>query len=374
MAEKVQANSNNTLQIITPDKQPAIVKQWSNDLMSLTKSQNFELTPKECEYGTSIIYGLVDKCTKEKIPTNQLNMTNFLEQVKHFSRMQLSLQEKEIFIDVRNNKNTGLKDVTITKQYQGIQKIMVKYSTKKIVRFMEGVVCKGEEFEYIDDFTTGLTTITKHKKNELADRNKFINIEKAYAIAFVEEYGKVVPYTKIVDKSRLTTAYNASPSYDKSVWNNHGQRMSIKTAYWCLYNDVMKPYIELPANMQQSFIATEDTMDWENTSTQPTINQDIVYDISIDDEIIDNTIIDNVQIKEPITEVADTKEAVVESEPKPTQKVSNDKPFENKSEDYEKIYYVTYPYYQEHKEALVKAGEYNQETKRLPVKKLKPKG
>lgn len=356
MAEKVQANSNNTLQIITPDKQPAIVKQWSNDLMSLTKSQNFELTPKECEYGTSIIYGLVDKCTKEKIPTNQLNMTNFLEQVKHFSRMQLSLQEKEIFIDVRNNKNTGLKDVTITKQYQGIQKIMVKYSTKKIVRFMEGVVCKGEEFEYIDDFTTGLTTITKHKKNELADRNKFINIEKAYAIAFVEEYGKVVPYTKIVDKSRLTTAYNASPSYDKSVWNNHGQRMSIKTAYWCLYNDVMKPYIELPANMQQSFVATEDTMDWENTSTQPTTNQDIVYDISIDDtetpqenEVVGITSVEPIVVAEPIVEDK------VEVKPL-KQEVKDD------------ILYVWYSEYKENIDKYEKAGEYNRETKRMPVR------
>lgn len=359
MADKIGSN-NNSLQIITTDKQQATVKQWSNDLMSLTKSQNFELTPTECEYGTSIIYGLVDKCTKEKIPINQLNMTNFLEQVKHFSRMQLSLQEKEIFIDVRNNKNTGLKDVTITKQYQGIQKIMVKYSTKKVVRFMEGVVCKGEEFEYIDDFTTGLTTITKHKKNELADRNKFINIEKAYAIAFVEEYGNVVPYTKIVDKARLSTAYNASPSYDKSIWNKHSQRMCIKTAYWCLYNDIMKPYIDLPANMQQSFIATEDTLEWDNVDNKQIINQDIVYDISIDDT---NYISETETPQE--NEVAQVKsEPIVAAEPKVDTKVEV-KPQNQEVND--EILYVYYSEYKNNPDKYEKAGSYDAVSKRMPV-------
>lgn len=282
-------------QIIQPKDQQAMVKVWNEDLDRLTKSQNFFLSPTERNFATSIIYGLVDKCTKDKIDVRQLNMTNFLEQVKHFGKMQLSLQEKELYIDIRNDGDTKMKNVTIMRQYQAIQKIMTRYCTKKIVRFVDGIVCNGDAFQTTTDFETGLTKIVKHIKNENIDRGNLNNIQKAYAIAYVSELGKIVPYAKVVEKNRIMTAYNCSPSTKKTVWNNHTERMVIKTAYWCLYNDVMKPFVEIPSDLQESFAKTDDDMDFENEQAQTDVVSDEVYDIPTNDFEKTETVVEEEQ-------------------------------------------------------------------------------
>lgn len=285
-AIKPMGATANTPQIIKPEQQQAMVKVWGDSLTKLTQEQNFNLTPTERNFATSIIYGLVDKCTKDKIDTRLLNMTNFLEQVKHRGKMQLSLQEKEIYLDVRNNSATGMKDVTISLQYQGIQKLMTRYSTKKIVRYVDGIVCRGDRFSTTTDFNTGLVKISGHEKNETIDRSNLQNIEKAYAIAYVNELGSIVPYVRIIDKKRIMTAYNCSPSKDKNVWNAHTERMVIKTAYWCLYNDVMKPFIEVPSDLQDSFAQVQDDMEFDQNQENQV--DDAVYDVSTED--VSNTI------------------------------------------------------------------------------------
>lgn len=286
-AIKPMGATSNAPQIITPNQQQAMVKVWGDSLTKLTQEQNFNLSPTERNFATSIIYGLVDKCTKDKIDTRQLNMTNFLEQVKHRGKMQLSLQEKEIYLDVRNNSATGMKDVTISLQYQGIQKLMTRYSTKKIVRYVDGIVCKGDKFSTTTDFNTGLVKISAHDKNETIDRSNLQNIEKAYAIAYVNELGTIVPYVRIIERKRIMTAYNCSPSRDKAVWNNHTERMVTKTAYWCLYNDVMKPFIEVPSDLQESFSQVQDDMEFENQQTEQP-QDETVYDLSTEE--VSNTI------------------------------------------------------------------------------------
>ena len=282
MATSAPKKENENAMIIREEEQTKMVQEWTNDLRNLTKAQNFELSPKEIEYGSSIIYGLVDKCVKEKINVKDLNLTNFLEQVKHFAKMELSMQEKEIFIDVRNNKNTNKKDVTLTKMYAGIQKLMVKYCKKKILRFVDGVVCKGDKFEYSTDFSTGLTMITKHEKID-TNRNNYSNYEYAYCIAYVDEGGRIVPYANIIDKTRLLAAYNASPSYDKTLYKNFPERMARKTAIWTLYNDVMKPFIDIPSNLKVSYEATEDEMNWDVSGEA---NTNKTYDIDEKDEVV----------------------------------------------------------------------------------------
>ena len=279
MAQQATTNKvkNNEI-IIKEEDQTKMVQVWTNDLKELAKAQNFELSPKELEYGSSIIYGLIDKCVKEKTDINDLNLTNFLEQVKHFAKMELSMQEKEIFIDVRNNKNTGKKDVTLTKMYAGIQKLMTKYCKKKILRFIDGVVCTNDKFEFSTDFATGLTMVTKHEKLD-TKRNDYFNYLYAYCIAYVDEGGRIVPYANIIDKTRLLAAYNASPSYDKALYKNYPERMARKTAIWTLYNDVMKPFIDIPSNLKISFEATEDEMDW---NTPQGVDPNKTYDFDED--------------------------------------------------------------------------------------------
>ena len=85
--------------------------------------------------------------------------------------MGLSPSSNELYIDIRNNKYTGKKDIYIKKQYQGVEKELIKWSKKEIVRFLKDIVCKGDDFVMETDFLTGLPLITKHIKNQDVDRN-----------------------------------------------------------------------------------------------------------------------------------------------------------------------------------------------------------
>ena len=275
MAQAVTKTKSNEV-MVTPNNQLQLVKQWGQAFNELVATQNIQLTPTEKEFGMSIITNLSDRCIAGSINTTELNMTNFLEQVKHCSKLQLSINEQELYLDIRNDKNTGLKTVKISKQFQGVEKIMTRYCTKKIVRFKRGVVCKGDTFETVDDFDLGITKIVKHIKNDNIDRNNFANIEYVYDIAYVEEYGKLVPYTVIVDKNRLLRARNAA-STDK-VWISDTTKMCLKTAAWELWA-LMKPYIELPIGLQESFVATDDDLDWDKNRNYTDIDTEKVYDI-----------------------------------------------------------------------------------------------
>lgn len=275
----VAAATSNAVAIIKPDQQQAMIQTWTQDLISLTKAQKCPLTQEEKGFAAPIITSLVSRCVKDKIDTRQLNMTGFLEDVKHNSKLQMSLAEQDVYLDIRNNGATGLKDVTIKRQYQGVQKIMRRFSTKKIVRFADGIVCEGDKFENKFDFSTGLNKIV-YEPNESVDHNNLKNITKAFAIAYVEELGTIVPYVCIINKQRIMRAFNASAAKDKGPWNTDTARMVRKTAYWCLYNDVFKPYIEIPSNLQESFAATEDEMDF---SAQPETINDAVYDMPVED-------------------------------------------------------------------------------------------
>lgn len=266
--------------LITSQNQLEIVKQWGDSFNNLITTQQVSLTPKEREFGMSIITNLTDRCIQSGIKASELNMTNFLEQVKHCSKLQLSINEQELFLDIRNDKNTGLKTVKISRQYQGEEKLMMRYSTKKIVRFKKDIVCKGDIFETEEDFDLGLTRITKHIKNLDIDRNKFENIEQAYYIAYVEEYGKLVPYTVIVDKNRLVRARNAAQT--QNVWNSDCKKMCLKSCaheFWSFF----KPYINFPVGLQESLVATEDEMNWDVSGK---VNPDKTYDIDDKDEVV----------------------------------------------------------------------------------------
>lgn len=276
--------------MITPQNQLQVVKQWGEAFNNLVTTQNVQLTQNEREFGMSIITNLTNRCIQSGIKANELNMTDFLEQVKHFSKLQLSINEQELFLDIRNDKNTGLKTVKISKQYQGEEKLMMRYCTKKIVRFKKDIVCKGDIFETTEDFDLGLTRIIKHIKAKDIDRNKFENIEQVYYIAYVEEYGKLVPYTVIIDKNRLLRARNAATT--QNIWANDTRKMCLKSCaheMWAF----MKPYIELPIGLQESFVATEDEMNWDN-NVPADIDTTKVYDINTEEPketVVEDTIV-----------------------------------------------------------------------------------
>lgn len=274
----VAAATSNAVAVIKPEEQTKYISIWGQGFDNLAKSQGTALTSEQRACGMSIITALVAKCAKQQIETNKLDMTNFYEQVKHCARLNLSFLEGEVFVDTRNNKNTGKVDVTVRKQYQGAMKLASRWCSKNIVDWHDEVVFEGDEFSYDFDYNTGLYNI-KFRKNPNISRDNLAKVTNAFATAYVIENGHRVPYTCIIDKQRIMRAFNASSAKEKGPWETDVQRMVRKTAYWCLYNDILKPFIDVPADLQDSDAALNDEMDF---SAQPETN-DEVYDMPVEE-------------------------------------------------------------------------------------------
>lgn len=271
-----------------------------NQVVSYAELENSQLTPEQKRYAVGIITNINKRVVSDKeLSWGKLDIQGcqLPAQIKRFSRLELQLENSEIFIDIRNNGKTGLKDINIKLQYQGLEKIITKYCTfggKKVIRFYKDVVCKGDTFEMKLDLATGLTKITKHEyyqTNDVDYRNKLENITNAYAIAYIFENNELIPYIVTIDKNRIERAKRSATTHN--IWNADTRKMCIKTAVWELYYS-LKPFIEMPQDILEDFSkATENDVDFNkdfvNTTMEEVKDQ---VDNNVDTEEIDNSFVE----------------------------------------------------------------------------------
>lgn len=242
-----------------------------NQVNSFANLENTQLTQKETQYAV----GIIGNINKRVISDKELNWQKLdiqgcqlPAQIKRFARLNLQLENQELFIDIRNNGKTGLKDINLKLQYQGLEKLMMRYCTfgdKKIVRFYKDVICKGDKIVEKPNLSTGLLELKDHEYFETDDieyRNKLENIIGAYAIAYVEENGKLNPYVARIDKNRIERGRKSATT--QNIWTADTRKMVIKTAVWELYA-MMKPYMLMPQDLVEDFAkATENDVDFNN--------------------------------------------------------------------------------------------------------------
>lgn len=248
-----------------------------------------QLSPIEKSYASSIVMAVFKQVEERKINWNDVDVKPLIEQIKVYSRLGLSIADSELYIDIRRNGKTGKQDINIKKQYQGVEKEMIKWSTKKIVRFKKDVICTGDDFEVETDWDTGLDRIVKHVKNNDVDRNKLENITGAYQIAYVDEKGdgKLTQYTVVIDKNRIERAMKASPTTDKPIWKADTQRMVLKTATWSLYNYVMKPFIDVPIELKDDWEKSNDVMNFDSIKEAEVVANEEIEKNANTGELID---------------------------------------------------------------------------------------
>lgn len=276
-----------------------------NMIAQVEQFANIEQTPltaKEKAYAADIVMGIIKEVEERKISWHDVDVKNVIGQVKRYARLGLSMSEKEIYVDIRRNGKTGKQEVNIKKQYQGIERELVRWCSKKIVRFLDGVICKGDEFETEVDFELGLEKIVKHKKNNTIDRNKLDNITGAYKIAYVEENGKLVQYAVIIDRNRILRAMAASPTNEKPIWKADTQRMVLKTASWCLYQYVLRPFVNVPIELKDDWAKTQDEMNFNAIAEAEVIAQEDVNENANKGEVIDIPK-EEVKSEEPKTDI-----------------------------------------------------------------------
>lgn len=230
------------------------ITQMLNQVNSFANLENTQLTKKETQYAVGIITNINKKVVSDKLKWGDLDIVGcqLPAQIKRFARLNLQLENQEIFIDIRNNGKTGLKDINLKLQYQGLEKLLMKYCTfgdKKIIRFYKDVICKGDKIVEKPNLSTGLLELKDHEYFQTDDvdyRNKLENIIGAYAIAYVEENGKLNPYVAKIDKNRIERA--KSSAMTQNIWNKDTRKMVLKTAVIELYNS-LKPFIVMPQDL-----------------------------------------------------------------------------------------------------------------------------
>lgn len=246
-----------------------VLGRMMNEVEEFAKIEKTPLTDNERSFALEIIEDINKKVTEGRVAWQEIDIVgcSLYSQVKSFARMGLSPSSNELYIDIRNNKYTGKKDIYIKKQYQGVEKELIKWSKKEIVRFLKDIVCKGDDFVMETDFLTGLPLITKHIKNQDVDRNDLENMTGAYAIAYVKEHKDdktLTPYVIYIDRNRILRAYNASPTGTKVIWKADTAKMVIKTAVWELHN-YFKPFIAMPVELKKDWEKTNEKMEWQDT-------------------------------------------------------------------------------------------------------------
>lgn len=267
------------------------INNMLKQVVSYANLENVELTTKEKQYAV----GIITNINKRVVSDSNLSWAKLdiqgcqlPAQIKRYARLNLQMESQEIFLDIRNNGKTGLKDINIKMQYQGLEKLMTTYCGKKIVRYYKDVVCKGDKIVRKPNLATGLLELKDHEYFETDNidyRNKLENIIGAYAIAYVEENNKLIPYVAYIDKNRIERGRKAATT--QNIWDNDTRKMVTKTAVWELFN-IMKPFMVMPQDLVKDLndISNEE-VDFNNkdyiNATVEEVNENVENNIASED-------------------------------------------------------------------------------------------
>lgn len=254
-----------------------IVEKFLTQVTNYAMVSGEELSEKTKTLVCSLVTSANKQIISQGIKWNEIDIQGcgFFAQLKHWAKVGLTSEDK-LYIDIRQNNKTQMKDIFIKPQYQSVEKLMKMYFHKPIIRFKTEVICYGDKIEKVEDFETGITKLVNHIRNNEIDRNNLENIIGAYKIAYVEEYGKLVQYYVEIDKNRINRAYYASPSKEKTTWKLDSQKMVKKTVTWEMYNsELIRPFMIFPEDIVEDIkiISESEEMNWNKETKHHSVEQ-----------------------------------------------------------------------------------------------------
>lgn len=275
--QEVAINQPQQPQVATPQK-ATLVEKFLTQVVNYAETSGEILDQKTKTLAVDIITGANKVVVGNQYRWSEIDIQGcgLISQIKRYAKLGLTMEDK-LYVDIRRNGKTQLYDITIKPQYQAIEKLIVKYFQLPVIRFKEDVICIGDELVEEEDFLTGLSKITNHKRNNDIDRNKLDNITGAYKIMYIKDVdGKINQYVIKVDKNRIDRAYKASPSKEKTVWNMDTRKMVLKTVTWEMWNDKnIRAFMKFPEDVMEDLSVLEDTseMDWNAETKFNNVNQ-----------------------------------------------------------------------------------------------------
>lgn len=241
------STNNQQAPALKKDISLAMAEKMLVKIEDLTKQTGESFNEKEKIIAMDIMVASVQSIRQSKYQINQIDFigNNIENQVKRWSKLGVG-KEDYLYTELRQNGKTGMVDIRIKPQYQTLEKLIIKYCTKKIFKFKTEVICEDDEFETDFDFATGQDKVVKHVKSPKRNPNDLANIVGAYKVAFVKENdGSITQLLTQIDKNRIMRAYNSAQT--KNVWNSDTQKMVLKTVTWEMWNSAdIRPFMQFP--------------------------------------------------------------------------------------------------------------------------------
>lgn len=261
--ENTKNNTSQTTNALKPKDMTALLIESTlskiNDIVSYS-NEVFTTKAKEC--ASDIIVSLSHTLNERGYSWNQIDAkgSGLIMQIKRWAKLGIDVTTDKLYGDIRNNSKTGLYDIKVKGQYQTVEKLIIKYCSKRIFRFKTEVICIGDELKTDFDYALGEEKILGFTKNEEINRNLLDNIIGAFKIAYYSENGQVKQIVTQIDKNRIMRAYETAST--KNVWNRDTQKMVKKTVTWEMWNsEDIRPFMDFPEDIIQDLAVVNESED-----------------------------------------------------------------------------------------------------------------
>ena len=236
---------------ITNDKNTQLIEKTLNAIEQLTELSNEQFSDEAKTLACEIITSLDHTIRERGLKWNEIDAqgSGLIMQIKKWAKLGVSYTDDKLYPDIRKNNSTKKNDVKIKGQYQTVEKLMIKFCRKNIIKFKTEVMCIGDELKTDFNYVNGEEKIISFNKNTQIDRNKLNNIIGAFKIAYYEnEKGEIHQIVTIIEKDRIMRAYNSAST--KNVWNTDTQKMVKKTVTWEMFNgEDIRPFMNYPVEI-----------------------------------------------------------------------------------------------------------------------------
>lgn len=249
--QKVESKPTKIQAPVKKDFSQALIESTLNKITDIVTYSNEVFTPQAKINACDIITTIDHTLNERGYRWNQIDAkgSGLIMQIKKWAKLGVDCSTDKLYADIRANNKTGMYDIKVKAQYQTVEKLMILYCRKRIVKFRTEVICIGDELKTHFNYETGEEKIIDFIKNPKANRNSLDEITGAFKIAYIEENdGRISQIVTIIEKDRIVRAIEAAKT--ANVWNRDTQKMVKKTVTWEMFNgEDIRPFMEYPVEI-----------------------------------------------------------------------------------------------------------------------------
>lgn len=243
--------TNSNTPVVKKDFNQALIESTLSKITDIVTYSNEIFTPQAKINACDIITTIDHNLNERGYRWNQIDAkgSGLIMQIKKWAKLGVDCSTDKLYADIRANNKTGMNDIRVKAQYQTIEKLMILYCRKRIVKYRTEVICVGDELKTHFNYETGEEKIIDFIKNPKANRNSLDEITGAFKIAYIEENdGRISQIVTIIEKDRIARAMEAAKT--ANVWNRDTQKMVKKTVTWEMFNgEDIRPFMEYPVEI-----------------------------------------------------------------------------------------------------------------------------